>query len=772
MTELVSIALIVLLATGFILYHLYYRRKVNESLDALKKDQERFQDMAGNSRSYIWEMNMDGMHTYISPSVERVLGYKPQELIGVKMIYDMSVQEEWGSVKRFTEDLLEQGKSIENMEMKQATKSGDIVWVLVNGKPFYDRDGRQIGFRGLDTDITERKQAESSLVESEERYNSIMKISNTGVWEYDEKNKRLWASDEYFTMLGFESSDFPNDRKDNLTEVWSELLYPSDRDRATQTFENYFNMDTTRLYENTFRMKRKDGSFAWIWSRGKLLRDSDGNLTRSMVGLHIDITKMKELEAQLSLEKDQFKTTLMSIGEGVISTNRSGQIVMMNQVAEQLTGWSQKEALNSPLVKVFQVVNEFTGEQITDIAERVMSTGEATSLGSGKILYSRNKNAFPIEDRATPIRNHKGIPSGVVIVFRDFSEQKKKQNEIEYLSYHDQLTGLYNRRYFEEEMKRLDKGRNLPLTLVMVDVNGLKLINDAFGHLSGDDLLRAVAKGLKDVFRGGDIITRVGGDEFAILLPETPAEITRRRLTDLENHLYAEKVQGVSISISSGFSTKHTEDEDILEVFRRADHLMYQTKVANRPQTRKMMIDDLLQFFYERHPEEATHAKSVSDMANQLGKALGLSDEDREELRNTALYHDIGKLAVKKEILMKADALSPREREELERHPEIGYSILSSMSEFAGIAEYILSHHERWDGNGYPNGLKGSKIPLKSRIIHVVEVYDNLTRTTAYREKRSKDEAMKEIRSHAGKQFDPYIVERLTHDILEAETNE
>ncbi|AOM83733.1 PAS domain S-box protein [Salisediminibacterium beveridgei] len=772
MAEPVSIALITSLAAGFMLFHLHYRRKVNESLDALKKDQERFQDMAGNSRSYIWEMNMDGLHTYISPSVERVLGYKPHELIGVKMIYDMAVQEELDSVKRFTEDLLSQGKIIENMEMKQVTKNGEIVWVLVNGKPFYDLAGRQIGFRGLDTDITERKRAESSLVESEERYDSIMKISNTGVWEYDDKRKRLWCSDEYFSMLGFESGEFPNDQTNNLSEVWGELLYPTDRDPAMETFENYFKTDPTRLYENTFRMKRKDGSFAWIWSRGKILRDSEGHLTRSMVGLHIDITKMKELEAQLSLEKEQFKTTLMSIGEAVISTNRSGQVVMMNQVAEQLTGWSQQEAKGSPLVKVFHVVDEFTGEQITDIAERVMRTGESISLASGKILYSRHKNTFHIQDRATPIRNQKGIPSGVVIVFRDFSEQKKKQNEIEYLSYHDQLTGLYNRRYFEEEMKRLDKGRNLPLTLVMVDVNGLKLINDAFGHLSGDDLLRAVAEGLREVFRGDDIITRVGGDEFAVLLPRTPAEITRRRLTDLENHLYAEKVQGVSISISSGFSTKHTDDEDILEVFRRADHLMYQTKVSNRPQTRKMMIDELLQFFYNRHPEEAIHAKSVSDMADRLGKVLGLSAEDRQEIRHTALYHDIGKLAVKKEILMKSDALSPQEREELERHPEIGYSILSSISEFAAIAEYILAHHERWDGQGYPNRLQGSDIPLKARIIHVVEVYDNLTRTTAYRNKRSKDEAMEEIRLHAGKQFDPHIVERLTHDILEAETHE
>ncbi|ADI00304.1 PAS domain S-box protein [Salisediminibacterium selenitireducens] len=772
MTEWVLLSVMSVLLLTVILHGWLNRRALRATLDSYEQDRERFMDMAANSRSYIWEMNLDGMHTYISQSVKNVLGYEPEEIIGKKMIYDMCVENERDEAKAFTTELLAEGREIGNMEMRQAAKDGRVIWVLINGRPTYDQAGNRTGFRGLDIDITERKHAEFSSRAIKERYHSIMKISNTGVWEYDHRSEKLWCSEEYFSMLGYDTTAFRNDVPGNLEEAWGDLICPEDQAVARQQFSDYFHSDTESLYENVFRMKRKGGTYSWIWSRGKMLRDTDGRPSGMIIGLHIDITEMKKLESALYLEKEQFKTTLLSIGEGVISTNKSGEIEVMNQVAEELTGWTQEEAKGRSLAQVYVIKDELTGEPVTDLADRVISSGETLEMSGGKTLRSRNGTEYPIEDQVTPIRNRRGIPSGVVIVFRDFSEQKRRNLEIEYLSYHDQLTGLYNRRFFEEELIRTDSHRNLPFTIVMLDVNGLKLINDAFGHHAGDALLLKATEALKNTFRDHDVIARIGGDEFAVLLPGISPEVAENRLNRLKNDLAMKMIKGVNVSISTGFATKQNETEDIYEILRKADHQMYQDKVSNRPVIRKEMIEQLLDHFFDRYPDEKDHATAVGKLAVEIGELLGLSYEERQTIYKAAIFHDIGKVAINEAIMKKEGLFTPQEREEVERHPEIGYSILSAASEYAPIAEDVLAHHERWDGNGYPNGLKAHDIPLRARILQAAEVMDELMRHVSYREQRTREEALEEIKRHAGEQFDPRIVKKLTAIMMEEKTYE
>lgn len=772
MTEWLAFSALTVLLFSVMLYGWLSRRALRKTLHSYEQDRERFMDMAANSRSYIWEMDRNGMHTYISGSVKHVLGYDPEEITGKKKIYEMCVEDEVDEIKAFTEDLLQEGGVIENVEMRQVTKDGRVIWVLINGRPIYDKAGRRTGFRGLDIDITDRKHAEFSSRAIKERYHSIMKISDTGVWEYDHDSEKLWCSEEYFSMLGYEARAFQNDVPGNLEHAWGNLLCPEDQSAARQIFTDYFHSDTESLYENVFRMKRKDGTYSWIWSRGKMLRDADGRPSGIMIGLHIDITNMKELESELYLEKEQFKTTLLSIGEGVISTNQSGQIEVMNQVAEELTGWNQKDAKGRFLTQVYRITDERTGQTITDLAERVILSGETLKMTGGKVLHSRDGTEYPIEDQVTPIRNRRGVPSGVVIVFRDFSEQKKRNREIEYLSYHDQLTGLYNRRFFEEELKRTDSERNLPFTIAMLDLNGLKLINDAFGHHAGDTLLLKATDAIKNTFRDHDVIARIGGDEFAVLLPLTSPDVAERRLAGLKQDLAARTIQGVNVSISTGFATKQSAEEDVYEVLRKADHQMYQDKVSNRPVIRKDMIEQLLDYFFEKYPDEKEHAEAVGKLAMEIAELLGLSYEERQMIYRAGLFHDIGKVAINEAIMKKEGLFTPHEREEVERHPEIGYSILSAAPEYAPIAEDVLAHHERWDGKGYPNQLKTHDIPLRARILQTAEVMDELMRPATYREQRNQEEALDEIKRHAGEQFDPRIVKKLSAIMMEEKAYE
>ena len=343
---------------------------------------------------------------------------------------------------------------------------------------------------------------------------------------------------------------------------------------------------------------------------------------------------------------------------------------------------------------------------------------------------------------------------------------KNSVQEIKELSYHDQLTGLYNRRFFEEELKRLNTERNLPLSILMIDVNGLKLINDAFGHKAGDQLLQKVARVIKTECRTDDIISRIGGDEFVILLPKTDkqqvASLGERLIEEIQN----EKIKNLSVSASIGWETKKGDKEDINSVFKRAEDYMYSKKAYKKDSQRQHSLQIILNTLFTKESREREHARRVSDLSVAIGVALGLSESEVKELKIAGQYHDIGKIALQEDILNKKGKLTDIELKEIKRHPELSYNILSSVNEFGPIAEIVLYHHERWDGKGYPSGHQGKEIPLQSRIIMVADAYDAMTDDRPYRKALSKEEAVAQLKKGVGSQFDPEIVEVFLNKVL------
>lgn len=372
--------------------------------------------------------------------------------------------------------------------------------------------------------------------------------------------------------------------------------------------------------------------------------------------------------------------------------------------------------------------------------------------------YQKNGREFPIEDSAAPIRDQDGQITGVVIVFRDCSDKKEKQAQIEYLSYHDHLTSLYNRRFFDEELSRLNTLRNLPLSLLIFDVNGLKLTNDAFGHIAGDRLLIEVANTMKSMCRCDDIIARIGGDEFAILLPKTEIDEAKKLAKRINTTLSQQHLEAGQISISSGWGVKTMVDETIEAVFKAAENKMYQYKISERNSIRNESIQFIMKTLYEKLPREQNHSEQVSKISGYIGSAMGLTNEEINELITAGSLHDIGKIAIDNEILDKADNLSAYEWSEIRRHPEISYSILSSVNDYAPLANIILLHHERFDGAGYPKGLAGKQIPIQARIIAIADAYDAMTYGRPYKKPMSIESAIKEIIAGEGTQFDPQIV--------------
>lgn len=351
--------------------------------------------------------------------------------------------------------------------------------------------------------------------------------------------------------------------------------------------------------------------------------------------------------------------------------------------------------------------------------------------------------------------------SEVYLILRNITDSQKIVREIEYLSYHDQLTGLYNRRFFEEEFVRLSNSRNLPLSILLLDVNGLKLVNDVFGHQAGDRLLREVSETMKLCVRSDDIVARIGGDEFSIILPKTLesdaislSERIKKKVSEIE-------IQGAVGSISIGCAIMTNENMNLDNLFKKADDMMYKEKAHESQLMREKTLNSIFSKIINENEAEKLHIEFIEELSIKIGKYLKLNDFELKQLSTAAKFHDVGKVIIEEGILNKPNTLTDEEYKEVRRHAEIGYQIIKSINNMGDILDIILYHHEAWDGSGYPKGLKKYEIPLLSRIICVADAYEAMVHYRPYRKTRTHEEAIKELLEFSGIQFDPDIVEAL-----------
>jgi diguanylate cyclase (GGDEF)-like protein len=348
------------------------------------------------------------------------------------------------------------------------------------------------------------------------------------------------------------------------------------------------------------------------------------------------------------------------------------------------------------------------------------------------------------------------------ISFLDVTGKINSEKEIRYLVFHDKLTGLYNRSFFEEEVRRIDNSRKFPISIIIADLNGLKLTNDVFGHLAGDKLLIRTADVCRKVCRKEDIISRWGGDEFAILLPETDRETAAKVCERIEEECNKQEKDPITLSVSLGYSTKYKSSESLNDVLKMAENMMYRRKLTESRRIRNIILNSLKESLFERSLESEDHIKRVVLLAKSFAGSLDMSDKELSELTLLSLLHDIGKVAIDEQILLKAGRLDKAEWAQVRTHSEKGYKIAINHQELAHISDGILCHHERWDGKGYPQGLTGNDIPGISRIFSIVDAYDIMTHETVYKSAVSHDDALAEINRCSGKQFDPFYASAFT----------
>lgn len=469
-----------------------------------------------------------------------------------------------------------------------------------------------------------------------------------------------------------------------------------------------------------------------------------------------DITARKHMEKALEAESEQLRVTLDSIGDGVISVDTAGMVTMINGVAETLTGWAHAEAQGLP---ISEVLNDGGGDGAVEAMVRALPEVPEPCQGE-RTIRARTGMQRVIRYNCAPMRAADGGVLGLVLVFGDVTEQRRREEEILYLSYHDTLTGLYNRSFFEEELKRLDTGRQLPLSVIMGDANNLKLVNDVFGHMEGDGLIKALAKVLQDSCRAEDIISRWGGDEFTILLPCTDAEsaaLICRRIADRCRAVCVGE-RRLKPSVSLGYATKAAADTDISHVLKSAEDMMYKNKLLESRLAHNEFLALMRRRMIELETDSEEHIRQLTEICTRVGREMNLTEAELEDLKILAMLHDIGEAAIDPGILRKTGNLTEEDWEQIRRHCGIGYRIVRSAPELVLVADYILGHHERWDGKGYPRGIRGEDIPLPSRIFSVVDAFDVMTRGRPYRMPLNRETALMEVYRCSGGQFDPEVV--------------
>ncbi len=634
----------------------------------------------------------------------------------------------------------------------------------------------QIGcFVTLIDDISEKKILENKILEVQQvakaakqnslnqnkerlRYNNILNKIPVLICEFEKDSALTYVNDEYCKYFGYQ-------RENLIGKLFLGLIPEEEREAAKQ---HYLRLTPENPVSTNIHHVLKGNEICLMeWQDVAIFDEHEILINYCSIGT--DVTERKKLEEQDKNELIRLRSFIENNSAVILFIEpETGKILDANPAAFDFYGYTKDELIGMSS----NDINMLGEEKIKELRRGVTEKAQKYHTLPHKL---KNGEIRIVDVHSSPI-NFNSKQFLLSIIF-DVTDKEEAMKEIKHLAYHDYLVGVYNRRYFEETFAKLNTEKNYPLAVIMGDINGLKIVNDSFGHNIGDELIKETVKLIKSTIRGDDVLARIGGDEFAILLTKTSEadvlRLTNRLEAELEryvNIVIDENVK-VYLSVSFGYHIQNEDVQSLDELMNEADSHVYRRKYYNKHSMRSNMIKSMMSTLFQKSEREENHSQRVSKYCEALAKVLNYDREWINKIRVAGSLHDIGKIGISEMILNKQGKLDNMEWEIMKQHPIKSAEILKETEEYKDIIQVVAAHHERWDGTGYPNGLKGECIPELARAIAVADAYDARVELRSYRKPISKQEAIAELIKCSGTQFDPHIVDVYVNQVLMKDEN-
>ncbi len=729
--------------------------KMMQLLDSMRRDQSFIEAIFDSIPGYLYVYDENRNLVRWNRKHETMTGYSAEDLSHMNMSHWFD-EEHMPLVDDAIHDVFEKGYG--EVEAPLIKKNGERMMTRSSGAPLV-WDGKKF-FTGIGLDITEQKKVQDALLASQSILKAAFENSQTGIVIADAPT----GSIRYVNKAGLLIIDkTEEDFVEGYDSIAKYVTYGTTLHLDGTPYENEeFPLARALLNGETcteeFIVRRDNLKDRYVLANAAPIRDAH-DMIKAGVIVFLDITERKTMEMRLKQNMADLLESQRIAQVGTWRLDLMTNEVVLSEELYKMYGFDS----SLPTPPISEHRKFYTEESWEHL---LLSMEHTKKYGVPYEIELETTNHGWIWARGQAVKDPNGNVTGLWGATQEITERKKNERDLLYLSNHDHLTGLHNRRYFEETLKRMDTRDNLPLSVIMFDVNGLKLVNDSFGHDVGDLLLKATAKTITTSCKGETLTARMGGDEFIVILPRTTTAETARIANHIKECSSEEKVDNIELSLSFGYDTKTSETDSINEIIANAENHMYSHKLYERSSIRSKTIDLIMNTLFEKSDREAMHSSRVGYMCQSIATQMKLSKDKVHQMRIAGLIHDIGKIGVDETILNKPGKLTAEERRDIERHSTIGWKILSSANEFSELSQFVLCHHENWDGSGYPNGLKGSEIPLEANIIRIADSYDAMTSNRSYREGMSKEAAVAELKRCSGTHFNPAIVEIFVNMVL------